>query len=81
MSLTSVFGMGTGGPSPQSIPTLTGWLLTILYIMLILRTVPLSDAQTRFLNVPTHSSFFILHVLARFILLVTHTGFEPMLTA
>ena len=24
MSLTSVFGMGTGGPSPQSIPTLCG---------------------------------------------------------
>ena len=34
VSLTSVFGMGTGGPSPQSIPTLTGWLLTILYINL-----------------------------------------------
>ena len=28
MSLTSVFGMGTGGPSLQSIPTLCGWLLT-----------------------------------------------------
>ena len=37
MSLTSVFGMGTGGPSSQSIPT--------------------------------------------YLLLVTHTGFEPMLTA
>ena len=30
MSLTSVFGMGTGGPSSQSIPTY-GWLLTIIY--------------------------------------------------
>ena len=28
MSLTSVFGMGTGGPSLQSIPTLCGWLQT-----------------------------------------------------
>ena len=27
VSLTSVFGMGTGGPSPQSIPTLVGGFL------------------------------------------------------
>ena len=32
VSLTSVFGMGTGGPSPQSIPTHYGWLLTTFYI-------------------------------------------------
>ena len=45
MSLTSVFGMGTGGPSSQSIRTLYLYQLSLL-----------------------HS-------------LVTHTGFEPMLTA
>ena len=38
VSLTSVFGMGTGGPSQQSIPTLTGRLFTFLYIKL--RSMP-----------------------------------------
>ena len=32
MSLTSVFGMGTGGPSWQSTRTHYGWLLTTFYI-------------------------------------------------
>ena len=32
MSLTSVFGMGTGGPSPQSIPTRMDGVCPIFYI-------------------------------------------------
>ena len=46
MSLTSVFGMGTGGPSWQSTQTI---------------------------------QFYIIARKLRY--LVTHTGFEPMLTA
>ena len=52
MSLTSVFGMGTGGPSWQSTRTL--WMaFTIFYLNTVFRGLNL----------------------------VTHTGFEPMLTA
>ena len=54
MSLTSVFGMGTGGPSSQSIPTRMDGFQPIFYIS---------------------KAFQLL------ISLVTHTGFEPMLTA
>ena len=32
MSLTSVFGMGTGGPSSQSIPTILDGCYTIIYV-------------------------------------------------
>ena len=53
-SLTSVFGMGTGGPSLQSIPTRMDGFQPIFYIS---------------------------KALSLLISLVTHTGFEPMLTA
>ena len=43
VSLTSVFGMGTGGPSPQSIPTHYGWLLTTFYIYILLDEDHLGD--------------------------------------
>ena len=33
MSLTSVFGMGTGGPSSQSIPTISDGLIPIVFSM------------------------------------------------
>ena len=53
MSLTSVFGMGTGGPSWQSTRTL--WM--------------------------AFNHLFISKLFQAVIPLVTHTGFEPMLTA
>ena len=54
MSLTSVFGMGTGGPSSQSTRTMWMAFNHLLYISKALKLL---------------------------ISLVTHTGFEPMLTA
>ena len=60
MSLTSVFGMGTGGPSWQSIPTMANGI------------------NRQLLNFST----FICACQSLFQgILVTHTGFEPMLTA
>ena len=62
MSLTSVFGMGTGGPSSQSIRTHVRKCLYTSYIKL-------SFAD------------FCYSPLIQLFYLVTHTGFEPMLTA
>ena len=39
MSLTSVFGMGTGGPSSQSIPTSLDGLLPIIYVKTLVQVL------------------------------------------
>ena len=57
MSLTSVFGMGTGGPSLQSTPT------------------HMDGGNPSFISMPRRAFCRFSEVL------VTHTGFEPMLTA
>ena len=66
VSLTSVFGMGTGGPSPQSIPTLVGGFLP-----------PICQSALR------SNSLLILAPFLALVkeILVTRTGFEPMLKA
>ena len=73
MSLTSVFGMGTGGPSSQSIPTMSMALnhLCICQKWGTLLTTKIIAPRAALVN--TFSS----EVLK----MVTHTGFEPMLTA
>ena len=38
MSLTSVFGMGTGGPSSQSIPTYMDGIQPIIYVKALLNS-------------------------------------------
>ena len=63
MSLTSVFGMGTGGPSSQSIPTCFDGV------------DPSSLCQNPLWILTTN---LILYLIS---LLVTRTGFEPMLKA
>ena len=70
MSLTSVFGMGTGGPSQQSIPT------------------HMDGSSPSFIvkSLPASNRFILAHPVLpvnRFLpeLLVTRTGFEPMLKA
>ena len=68
MSLTSVFGMGTGGPSWQSIPTM--WMaLNHRYV----KWLSSSNAL--------HSNTFLWACQPFFLELVTRTGFEPMLKA
>ena len=62
MSLTSVFGMGTGGPSSQSIRTHSWKRFSPSYLK------------------PVHG-FLLFAASSSFFNLVTHTGFEPMLTA
>ena len=60
--LTSVFGMGTGGPTPQSTPTYIRFGFTeLLYCSTWI--------------------FICQEVFSQLLKLVTHTGFEPMLTA
>ena len=39
MSLTSVFGMGTGGPSSQSIPTSLDGFYTIIYVKTLVQVL------------------------------------------
>ena len=39
MSLTSVFGMGTGGPSSQSIPTIWDGFYTIIYVKTLVQVL------------------------------------------
>ena len=69
MSLTSVFGMGTGGPSSQS--TRTIWMaFNHRYIK------SLAASNSIWIIAPLISA-----VKRKFKKLVTHTGFEPMLTA
>ena len=68
MSLTSVFGMGTGGPSWQSIPTSFDGNQPIFYVKI------LTDSNSKKIITPT------VYTVNGF-LMVTHTGFEPMLTA
>ena len=38
MSLTSVFGMGTGGPSSQSIPTYMDGIQPIIYVKVLMNS-------------------------------------------
>ena len=76
VSLTSVFGMGTGGPSQQSTPTrLEGLPLHLCQSSCKLQQ-PL-DYSTSFRACQGEFQISILSYL----LLVTRTGFEPMLTA
>ena len=68
--LTSVFGMGTGGPTRQSTRTLMDGVYPIVYIK----------------SLAASNSFWIIALKKRYVKsffekLVTHTGFEPMLTA
>ena len=62
MCLTSVFGMGTGGPTWQSTQTLYWKRSSPSYVKLCIQRSVIS-------------------CFTKFFLLVTHTGFEPMLTA
>ena len=74
MCLTSVFGMGTGGPTRQSTRTL--WMaLTIFYVKTLLRPNCIEDYIT------SHPDCQEKKILFEKDFLVTHTGFEPMLTA
>ena len=72
MSLTSVFGMGTGGPSSQSIPTIMDGFETIIYVKTFSGSNYISSIQIYLIS---HISYLIS------LLLVTRTGFEPMLKA
>ena len=91
MSLTSVFGMGTGGPSPQSIPTVWMGFTHHLYVKqhyLSNRCLSRIKAQrSGFDSVTTNhdgTGMFRWRNMETSIMceeLVTHTGFEPMLTA
>ena len=70
MCLTSVFGMGTGGPTSQSIPTqFDGNNPSHICQKLIELLTPLNY------SIITSTCQYL------FLILVTHTGFEPMLTA
>ena len=91
MSLSSVFGMGTGGPSPQSIPTVWMGFTHHLYVKqnyLSNRCLSRIKAQrSGFDSVTTNhdgTGMFRWRNMETSIMceeLVTHTGFEPMLTA
>ena len=67
MSLTSVFGMGTGGPSWQSKPTIAMVIHHLIYVKSRLAS------NSKEIIAPSFS------VVKK--KLVTRTGFEPMLTA
>ena len=47
MSLTSVFGMGTGGPSSQSIPTLMDGFEAIIYVKTLVQVLTAVNLVTR----------------------------------
>ena len=62
MSLTSVFGMGTGGPSSQSTPTRMDELWPIFYLAAfsrfsVIRRIAASGLYQIYSNLSTHFSF------------------------
>ena len=91
MSLTSVFGMGTGGPSSQSTPThMDGCYPSFILrtpCALIVSPYKLKAQRSGFqfeatnLDAVEKTSSLVFDVCIKYEELVTHTGFEPMLTA
>ena len=97
VSLTSVFGMGTGGPSPQSTPTVchqvslrTSTIILLFFHLSssIFQIHSTARNPTKWLQAEAMSSGMIEHSSSlgceRYAAceeLVTRTGFEPMLTA
>ena len=97
MSLTSVFGMGTGGPSSQSIPTSLDGLLPIIYVKTLVQVLTAFVFSSFLPKLKAQRSGFQFEatnqhtgeetrsrVFEHYVLreeLVTRTGFEPMLKA
>ena len=97
MSLTSVFGMGTGGPSSQSIPTSLDGLLPIIYVKTLVQVLTVFVFSSFLPKLKAQRSGFQfeatnqhtgeetrLRVFEHCVVreeLVTRTGFEPMLKA
>ena len=81
MSLTSVFGMGTGGPSSQSIPTRMDGCLPIIYVKTLVQVLTAFVYLLVLFQPIGISRLRDMELCIMCEELVTRTGFEPMLKA